>query len=319
MTGTPVIRTRGLRKRYGTHEALAGLDLEVAPGRVVGFLGPNGAGKTTTLKILLGLAAPSDGTAELFGRDVRERSFELRRRVGFLAQEPRFYPYLTARETLALVARLYGLGSAAEERRRIDATLQEVGIADLADRRVGGFSGGERQRLGLAQAALHEPDLLILDEPAASLDPMGRRDVLTILKRLEGRATVFFSTHILDDVQRIADEVAIVDRGRLRSQGRLSELLQGDGTTVTVELRGDPTALRERVRAAPWTAALEAEQDDGVERWTVRLQRARAGRELLRLAAEDEAIELLSYRVSAASLEDVFVQVIEGEGRHDAA
>jgi ABC-2 type transport system ATP-binding protein len=319
MTEPPVIRTRGLRKRYGTHEALAGLDLEVAPGRVVGFLGPNGAGKTTTLKILLGLTAPSDGTAELFGRDVRERSFELRRRVGFLAQEPRFYPYLTARETLALVARLYGLGSATEERGRIDATLERVGIAALADRRVGGFSGGERQRLGLAQAALHDPDLLILDEPAASLDPMGRRDVLTILKRLEGRATVFFSTHILDDVQRIADEVAIVDRGRLRSQGRLSEMLQGDGTTVTMELRGDATALRDRVRAAPWTAALEAEHDDGIERWTVRLERSQAGRDLLRLAAQDDTAEVLAYRVSAASLEDVFVQVIEGQDRHDAA
>lgn len=315
----PAIRTRALRKSYGPHDAVAGLDLVVPAGRVFGFLGPNGAGKTTTLKLLVGLAAPTSGTAELFGRDVRENPYDLRRRIGFLAQEPRFYPYLSARETLGLVARLYGLGSAREEARRIAASLDEVGLSDLADRRVGGFSGGERQRLGIAQASLHEPELLILDEPAASLDPLGRRDVLDLIGRLQESATVFFSTHILEDVQRVADEAAILARGRVRIQGRMDELLAGDGDAVTIELRGSDDALLPRLRSASWVASVDATADGDLQRWTVRLDAPDADRALLRFLADAEAVSVESFRRASSSLEDVFVRVIEGEDDRDVA
>lgn len=318
-TAPPAIRTHGLRKSYGPHDAVAGLDLVVPAGRVFGFLGPNGAGKTTTLKLLVGLVAPTSGTAELFGRDVRENPFELRRRIGFLAQEPRFYPYLSARETLALVARLYGLGSTRAEARRIDASLDEVGLSELADRRVGGFSGGERQRLGIAQASLHQPELLILDEPAASLDPLGRRDVLDLIRRLQGRATVFFSTHILEDVQRVADEAAILARGRLRAQGRMDELLAGDGDAVTVELRGADETLLDELRSAPWVASVDATTEDDLQRWTVRLNAPEGDRALLRFLADTETVSVASFRRASSSLEDVFVRVIEREDARDAA
>jgi ABC-2 type transport system ATP-binding protein len=312
----PVILTRDLRKAYGPHLALDGLDLEVPPGRVFGFLGPNGAGKTTTLNLLLGLARPTSGRAEVFGRDVAREGLQIRARTGFLAQEPRFYPHMTARETLAFVGRFFGLGTAREERRRIDAALDLVDLLDRADRPVGGFSGGERQRLGLAQAQIHEPALLILDEPAASLDPMGRRDVLTILERLKGRATVFFSTHILDDVQRVGDEVAILARGRRRAQAPVRELLAGDGGTFVVRLVGAPSGLAASLREEPWVRDVDAAREGGEERWIVRAaDPERADRELLRWILARPEVRVHDYRRATATLEDVFVEIVEGDGR----
>ena len=314
----PVILTRDLRKAYGPHVALDGLDLEVPKGRVFGFLGPNGAGKTTTLKLLLGLARPTGGTAQVFGHDVGEAGLEIRARTGFLAQEPRFYPHMTARETLAFVGRFFGLGPAREERRRIDAALDLVDLEGVADRPVGGFSGGERQRLGLAQAQIHEPELLILDEPAASLDPMGRRDVLTILERLKGRATVFFSTHILDDVQRVGDEVAILARGRRRAQAPVRELLAGDGETFTVRLAGAPTGLAAALREEPWIRDVDTATEEGEARWIVTASDPdRADRELLRWILAHDGVRVRDYRRTTASLEDVFVRIVEGDDRAD--
>ena len=315
----PAIRTRGLAKRYGPHVALAGLDLEVHEGRIFGFLGPNGAGKSTTLKLLLGLARPSDGEAEVFGRDVTHDGLEIRRRIGFLAQEPRFYPHMTARETLGFVGRFFGLGSARAEARRIEESLDLDGLLRLADRPVGGFSGGERQRLGIAQAQVHDPDLLILDEPAASLDPMGRRDVLGILQRLKGRATVFFSTHILDDVERVGDEVAILAGGRRRAQASVRDLLSGDGASFTVRLAGAPDELRETVASSPWVSALEVGHADGDEWWSVRAaDPERADRELLRMLLAEPEVRIREFRRQTATLEDVFVRVVEAsEGGTD--
>jgi ABC-2 type transport system ATP-binding protein len=312
----PVILTRDLRKAYGPHLALDGLDLEVPAGRVFGFLGPNGAGKTTTLKLLLGLARPSGGDAHVFGRDVRRDGLHIRARTGFLAQEPRFYPHMTGRETLAFVGRFFGLGTAREERRRIDAALDLVDLLDRADRPVGGFSGGERQRLGLAQAQIHEPELLILDEPAASLDPMGRRDVLTILERLKGRATVFFSTHILDDVQRVGDEVAILAGGRRRAQAPVRELLAGDGASFTVRLADAPADLAAELRQETWIRDVDAVREDGEERWVVRaVDPERADRELLRWILARPEVRVHEFRRSTATLEDVFVEIVEGDAR----
>ena len=189
-TSELVINTNDLSKAYNDTAVLDSLNLQVPEHSIFGFLGPNGAGKTTTIKLLLGLTRPTSGGG-IFGQDIVEDSVGIRRRIGYLAQDPRFYEHMTARETLRFKARFYYSGPAAEIETRIAQTLELVGLADKADRSIKGFSGGERQRLGIAQAQINYPDLLILDEPAAALDPMGRRDVLEVMERLQKHTTIF--------------------------------------------------------------------------------------------------------------------------------
>ena len=202
----------GLTKHYKGVQALTDLTLDVPDGTVFGFLGPNGAGKTTALKILAGLARPTAGAASINGVQVSAAG-EHRRELGYLAQDPRFYGWMTGRETLEYVARFHG--SDPNRDRWIGQLLERVGIAEAADRRTSTYSGGMRQRLGIAQALVGRPAVILLDEPVSALDPIGRKDVLDLMRELKGETTVFYSTHILDDVQRVSDHVAILDHGRL--------------------------------------------------------------------------------------------------------
>jgi ABC-2 type transport system ATP-binding protein len=311
-----VIRARGLTKRYRGVVALDGLDLEVRRNSIFGFLGPNGAGKTTTIKLLLGLARPSAGAATLFGFDAERDTLEVRRRIGYLAQDPRYYDEMTARETLRFTARCFYAGPRDAIERRIAGTLELVGLADRADRPIRGFSGGERQRLGIAQAQINEPELLILDEPAASLDPMGRRDVLEIMGRLRERSTIFYSTHILEDVQRVSDTVAILHDGRLVAQAPVEELLAGTGhVTYAVEVRGAVERARDRVAREPWVAAVDAEPAPGGARWLVAVHDdATADEALLRTILADDGVRVLSYGRRRFQLEDVFLRLVAGAG-----
>jgi ABC-type multidrug transport system ATPase subunit len=214
-----VIETRGLRKRYRRVDALRGLDLEVPEGSICGFLGPNGAGKTTTMRILMGLIRPSDGWASVMGADIDGNGLSVRSRIGYLPQDPSFFPRATVRNTLRFVARRYLSGSKPEIDHKVDETLGLVGLDDRADRKVKALSGGELRRLGIGQAVIGDPDLLILDEPSVGLDPEGRRQVLDLLDGLKERMTIFYSSHILDDVERIADHVVIVNDGTVVEQG----------------------------------------------------------------------------------------------------
>lgn len=311
-----VIRTVGLSKRYPGTEALKGLDLEVQRNSIFGFLGPNGAGKTTTIKLLLGLARPSGGTATLFGFDSERDTLEVRRRIGYLAQDPRYYDYLSARETLRFTARFFFQAGPALER-HVEETLALVGLADKADRPIGGFSGGERQRLGIAQAQISKPELLILDEPAASLDPMGRRDVLEIMARLRQFTTIFYSTHILEDVQRVSDTVAILNHGELIAKAPIRELLAGNAGQITylVRLGGSADAARRRVAGFPWIVSLEEIQADGETVWEVAVgDEAAAEALLLRTILADEGTRVKDFGRRRYQLEDVFLDLIEGAG-----
>jgi ABC-2 type transport system ATP-binding protein len=239
-TAPLVIDTRGLSKSYKGVEALKPLDLKVPKHSIFGFLGPNGSGKSTTIKLLLGLAKPTGGSGTVFGRDIVEESIEIRQRVGYLAQDPRYYDKMTARQTLLFAAGFFYSGPKAAIEERVVETLELVGLTDKADRPIKGFSGGERQRLGIAQAQINHPDLLILDEPAAALAPMGRRDVLAVMERLREHTTIFYSTHLLEDVQRVSDSVAILKDGELIAQAPIEELLAGTGAVVyTLTLKGD--------------------------------------------------------------------------------
>jgi ABC-2 type transport system ATP-binding protein len=309
-----VIRTRGLTKQYEEITALADLDLTVHKNSIFGFLGPNGAGKTTTIKALLGLIRPTAGSATVFGHDVVRDSLKIRARVGYLPQDPRFYDHMTARETLDFTARFFFKGPEAAIKERVNETLELVGLEGKADRPIDTFSGGERQRVGIGQAQVNYPDLLILDEPAASLDPLGRRDVLEVMETLRKYTTVFYSTHILDDVQRVSDSIAILNNGRLVAQGEVETLLAGSGgTSFTIKIRGDAEAARARVEAQDWATATDLRQDRDEVVLTVSVGDPDAAeRQLLRLLLADKDLVVRDFRRKTYDLEEVFLSIVEG-------
>jgi ABC-2 type transport system ATP-binding protein len=312
------IETRGLGKSYGDEVALKALDLTVTKNSVFGFLGPNGAGKTTTIKLLLGLIFPTCGGATVFGHDIVRESLAIRSRIGYLPQNPQYYDYMTARQILHYTLGFYLHGPTHAIKRRVEATLELVGLADKADRRVKGFSGGELQRVGIGQAQVHGPDLLILDEPAASLDPQGRRDVLGVIERLREHGTVFYSTHILDDVQKVGDTVAILNHGELVAHGPIGELLSGsDGTIYTVTMKGNVGSAYARVSQQPWVLGVEVHQqlhhDADATTWNVQVIDAGiAEARLLPLIIADGDVRVVSMGPREYELEDVFLRIVEG-------
>jgi ABC-2 type transport system ATP-binding protein len=289
-----VIQTRGLSKSFGEVHALKNLDLDVPRNSITGFLGPNGAGKTTAIRLLLGLNRPSAGSGSVFGMDIVADSPRIRQRVGYLAQDPRFYEEMTPREILRFTARFFFTGPRSRIENRVDEMLDLVGLAGKSDRPIRGFSGGEKQRLGIAQAQINDPELLILDEPAAALDPMGRADVLRIMEQLRERATIFYSTHILDDVQRVSDRVVILNRGELITHGTVETLLAGDqGVVYKLTTQGDPTVCPARVSSQPWVSALKLKPLMGSPLAGRSQRPSTAQSKLLRLVIADERIDVI--------------------------
>jgi ABC-2 type transport system ATP-binding protein len=313
-TTLSVIETHDLSKQYGEVLALDGLNLTVPQNAIFGFLGPNGAGKTTAMKLLLGLIRPSSGGGTIFGHDIVRDSLAIRARIGYLPQQPTFFKELTARETLRFVAGFFYRGPKAQIEERIKEMLHLVGLEGKADRPVGGFSGGERQRLGIAQAQINYPDLLILDEPVAALDPLGRRDVLTIMERLRQFTTVFYSTHILDDVQQVSDTVAILNHGRLITQGPIEALLNGNGRSLfTMTLAGNSNGLYQTVSRQPWVEQVEILYQNGVTQWQIDVNdETAAEQQLFRLLAQDEGVVVQEYGRKKFELEEIFMQLVEG-------
>jgi ABC-2 type transport system ATP-binding protein len=308
------VSTRGLTKRYRLDVALDGLDLDVPAGCVFGFLGPNGAGKTTTLRLLTGLARPTAGSATVAGIDATTGGRALAERIGALDQDPRYYGWMTGRELLTFVGRLHGLDGAAL-RARVDEVLETIGLVDAAKRRIGGYSGGMRQRLGIGQAILPRPSVLFLDEPVSSLDPAGRRDVLDLIGRLRGTCTVFMSTHILNDVERVCDRVGILDHGRLLTEAPMDELLASHARPI-LELDPEPdqdaavAALAATVRAQAWT------RDVRVEHGLIRVfvtDAERAAAEVLPLVVTS-GVRLARFERVRPTLEDVFLALVGTAG-----
>src|SRR5579884_3959990 len=237
--GAPPLEVRGLVKRYGELVAVAGVDLTVHAGDVYGYLGPNGAGKTTSLRMMLGLIRPDAGTVRLFGRDPLQTVRALEG-VACFVEAPTFYPYLTGRRNLELLAAFDGGGA----RERIDQALEEVELADRAGDRVGGYSHGMRQRLGIAAALLRDPKLLLLDEPTTGLDPAGMRDMRLLIQRLASQGiTIVLSSHLLTEVEDVCNRVAIVRLGRIVYEGEMAELKSSAGTSYWLATTDDERAL----------------------------------------------------------------------------
>jgi len=309
------IVTENLTKSYGSgwpgrppFVALDGLSLTVGRGEIFGFLGPNGAGKTTTLKILLGLVRATSGRALLLGRPAGD--VDTRRRIGFLPESPYFYDYLTAEEFLGFYGQLAGLNRAVIAERITDL-LHLVGLADARSRQLRKFSKGMLQRIGLAQALIHDPELVILDEPMTGLDPVGRKQVRDLILSLRDRGkTVFFSTHILHDVEMICDRVGIVIKGRLVASGRVDELVRQDHTQ-SVEI-----------------VCHQIKVDGNVFIHSLATRVLQQGRQCLIVLPSSEAVDaivgeirrqggrLLSVTPHKASLEDLFFQEAAQEAVH---
>lgn len=237
-----VLEIKGLRKSFGTLPVIRGLDLAVPEGAIYGFVGQNGAGKTTTMKMVLGLLPADAGEITVGGERVRYGETGLYRHVGYLPDDPAFYGYMTPLEYLRLCGEVAGM-TRSRIQGRSEELLSLVGLADAKKRRVGRFSRGMKQRLGIAQALLHEPRLLICDEPTSALDPAGRKDILDIMLALQGRTTVLFSTHILSDVERVCDHVAVLHQGKLALAGTLAQVRSRRGEAYAVEFDTPADAL----------------------------------------------------------------------------
>jgi ABC-2 type transport system ATP-binding protein len=297
----PVLKTTGLSTRYGKRLALAGLDLEVPPGRVFGFLGPNGAGKTTAISLILGLISPTAGRVELFGKDTGPHLAESLLRVGAVLEGVSFYPHLSARDNLRVCAAISGGDSAG----RIESTLGLVGLAGRAKDKVRGYSMGMRQRLALGAALLHDPELLVLDEPTNGLDPAGMREFRDTIRDL-GRSgkTIFVSSHLLGEVEQMCDEVAIVKEGRVIASGTVAELVrQGDALELRVT---DVAKATEALATLPWPVVAT----DG-DRLTVEAPRDSAA-EISKALAERQ-VYLYELRPRETSLEDIFLELTSPE------
>jgi len=305
VTDDNAIETIGLEKRFGPTKALDGVDLSVPAGSVFGFLGPNGAGKTTALRILTGLAFPSAGTARILGEDVTVAGNTLRSQIGYLPDVPGFYAWMTAPQFLEYVGRLFGLRRDAIDERS-GALLDMAGLTSVRTT-IGGFSRGMKQRLGIAQALMNAPRLLLLDEPTSALDPIGRREVLDMIASLRGRTTVFFSTHILADVERVCDRVAILHRGRVVANATTAEIKRRAAVDrLTMDIEGELEPLVADLAHQPWVRSVErlgarlslAVEDLAQAQREIPAAVARAGVGLKRLETEE------------LSLEDVFVDLV---------
>ena len=315
-----IIETHNLTKTYKEVQALSSLNLKVKQHSSFGFLGPSGARKTTTIKLLLGLIQPSGGQATIFGHDVQRNGVAIRKRLGYLAQEPRYYEHMTARQILVYTAHFFYRGPKDLLEVRVQEMLELVGLEDKADRPLRGFSGGERQRLGIAQAQVNYPDLLILDEPAAALDPMGRHDVLEVMEKLRKYTTIFYSTHILDDVQRVSDTVAILNRGKLIAEAPINELLAGDGASaiynVTLKNLAEPalTYAQDHVSGQPWVQNLSVTAGEGLTHWQVNVTNSDAAEDqLLRLILEERNLKVTYFGHKTYDLEEVFLDLVGKE------
>ncbi len=282
--------------------AVVDATFEVLRGEVFGFLGPNGAGKTTTIKVAMGLIRPTSGSVQIFGQP--HDALEVRRRVGYLPEHPYFYDYLKPVEILDFYGRLFGLDRG-ERRKRIGALLERVGLVGAENRTLRKFSKGMLQRIGIAQALVNDPDFVVLDEPLSGLDPVGRKQIRDLLGELraEGK-TLFFSTHILSDIELLCDKVAIINRGRIHSVGRLDELLHPDHLRTEVTFRGrSPELLR---ALTPMVAELRHVGD-----YTVAVVEGRADDVLRVLLEADACVESVVPR--RESLEDLFVRAALSE------
>jgi ABC-2 type transport system ATP-binding protein len=299
----PLLSVDQLMKRYGDKTAVDKLTFNVVEGRCVALLGPNGAGKTTTLQMLSGLLIPSSGTIRFKNSEVKD----IRQSIGYLPQYPAFYDWMSGKEFLEFTGKLAGLSQKEAEKRGSDI-LERVGLKEAAKRRIGGYSGGMKQRLGLAQAIVHRPKLLILDEPVSALDPIGRREVLELMQELKKESTILFSTHVLHDAEAICDDVLIIRDGQIVLNGELKRImLEHQQPVITIQMSNHPETWLRSLSSKHYVKELDI-QPQLVKVTVGDLEQAK-----LALLEEiiNEGISITKFEVSQTSLEDLFMKAVQ--------
>ncbi len=314
-----MIEVENLTKRYPGRTAVDGISFQIGRGEVVGFLGPNGAGKSTTLRILSSFLPATSGTARVAGFDVFREPDEVRRRIGYMPENNPLHLDMRVREYLKFRARLKGLGWR-RSRERVDAVLQQCGLTDVSGRIIGQLSKGYRQRVGLADALVHEPDLIILDEPTIGLDPHQIRSVRALVKELGKRHTVVLSTHILNEVEMTCSRVLILHRGRILAADRTEDLgrrLSLDGQVIA-EVEAPPAQLLEAFRDLPEVERVEVEPMDGnFQRLSLVPRNGADLRPLVSAEIREHGWPLRELTRSRHSLEDIFIHLTRGKVRED--
>jgi ABC-2 type transport system ATP-binding protein len=301
------IRCASLSKSYDSTEALKGLDLTVPANSIFGLLGPNGAGKSTTMKLLTRQIAPTSGTAWVAGVQITDQRSDARSRIGYLSEQPAFYSWMTGYEFLRFVGELFGLAPTLS-RKRCHELLELVDLTGAAKKKIGAYSRGMRQRLGIAQALMNQPEVLLLDEPISALDPIGRKDVLELLAGLKEQTTVFFSSHILEDVDRICDEVAVLNHGVLLVQAPTQALKeQYTQPMITIELEADASVLISLLKQESY---IQDVQVMGAQA-RVLVTDLELAKRCLPECLVNAHLPLLRYEVALPTLEDVFVHLID--------
>ncbi|MDZ7373143.1 MAG: ABC transporter ATP-binding protein [candidate division KSB1 bacterium] len=311
-----MIEVRHLSRSFGTVKAIEDVTFDVRKGEIVGFLGPNGAGKTTTMRILTGYIPATSGTARVAGFDVQEQSLEVRKRIGYMPENPPLYGDMTVESFLHFVAKIKGV-EAKERKRRVEKVMEQVEIRDVRHRLIKTLSKGYKQRVGLAQALVHDPEVLILDEPTIGLDPKQIREVRTLIKNLAGEHTVILSTHILPEVSMTCERVIIINKGRIVAEDtpdNLTAKLAGS-QRVVMEVEGPVDSVASALRSVPGVLSVNAERADGDSRGLFTVETS-VGKDLRRELARvivEKGWGLYELRAVEMSLEDVFLHLVTQE------
>lgn len=304
------IEIKKLNKAFGTFKAVDDLSFVVAENRVMGFLGPNGAGKTTTIRMMVGLSKPTSGSIKIGGEEIIFGKSAANHLFGYLPEQPAFYNWMTGGEYLDFVGQTFGI-STEDREKRIKYLLALTNLTAAAKKRVGTYSNGMKQRLGIAQAIINKPKVLIMDEPVSALDPIGRREVLLVIENLKKEMTIMLSTHILADVDRICDDVAIINKGKLIALSSLAELKTKYSTRILqVEFDADPASVIGDIKKEKW--AKKVEKDGNLVKIWLADETKMADNAPLKFFAGSK-IGVLSYGLSLPAVEDLFVSLVEGK------
>lgn len=304
------ISVRNLTKRFKSFTAVDDLSFEVSKNHVVGFLGPNGAGKTTTLRMLVGLSRPTLGTAAIAGIPIIFGNAASNEKVGYLPEMPSFYAWMTGLEYMRFISDIFGTPKPTSEKKILEL-LTLVDLVEAQNRRISSYSGGMKQRLGIAQALVGDPEVLILDEPVSALDPFGRKEVLSVIEKLKKTKTILFSTHILSDVDRICDDIVLINNGKLISASPLSELKAKYAAQILeVEFVSDPTKILAKLKEQKW--AKKVEKNGNLVRIWLNGDDIMAENIPLQFFAK-ENIGVLRYGLNLPETEDLFMQLLGGK------
>ncbi|MFC4404971.1 ABC transporter ATP-binding protein [Gracilibacillus xinjiangensis] len=298
-----LLKASNLSKRFGNTDAVKGIDFHIEEGRCVSLLGPNGAGKTTTLKMLSGLLEPTSGSIDFKG----EKAKDLRQFIGYLPQYPAFYNWMSGKEFLVFAGQLAKLNRK-EAEKSSEELLERVGLTNAKKRKIGGYSGGMRQRLGLAQALIHRPKLLILDEPVSALDPLGRREVLEMMREIKEETTILFSTHVLHDAEEISDDILIINAGEIAISGSLGSVVgESRQPIIQIEFESQPADWLKSIASYSFVSEVNIQGN----KTNIVLKDMKNGKHAILKDIVDRKLPIRKFETAQTTLEDLFMKVVK--------